>query len=320
MYRKTFENLSGTEKGAIVLMFLPMEQFNKVLSLMSEEEVNILCTEVSKIGSVDKSLSDMVLKEFMYSVNNVEFVGNIHTIKNMIKKLPGEKQNDIMIKIDTDIWSRFSLLPKQKILRYISHELVEIAAIVMTKIDSSIATYIIESLKKEHAADLLFAISKVDQVDSKFIALVERAISENFDILLKESTKSSLIDIFNSLESESENAIIPLLSKYDKELIKFIKDNQFTFQDIENLSDIDRKTVVRNLDKELLTISLIPISDEKLNLYLAGMTQRSISILKEDIKLFSAETSESKIKSSQIEVARLVRYMIKEGTISPPIK
>ncbi|ETO91580.1 MAG: fliG C-terminal domain protein [Candidatus Xenolissoclinum pacificiensis L6] len=317
---KEFDTLNGIEKCAIILMTLTSDQFGEVLSFMTEKEIDLLCGKVANIGSVHKDVSYRVLEEFLESVENIGFVGGFSTIREMIGSLPDNTKNTILAKVDTDIWRRLSFLPKQKVIRYITNELVEIAAIVMTKISPVVATSVIESLDKNHAADLLYAISKVDEVDDKFIRLVEKAIDDNFEAIAKDSTKNSLVEIFNSLDTESEDEILPLLSKYDKTLIDFIKNNQFTFYDIEYLSEGDRKVIVRNVEKELLTLALVGMEEEKQDIYLTGMTQRSIAIIREDIQLLSESTNDSKVKVAQIDIARLVREMIKDGDISPPSK
>jgi flagellar motor switch protein FliG len=92
-----------------------------------------------------------------------------------------------------------------------------------------------------------------------------------------------MADIFNNFDRASEARFMQALEERDHEATERIRALMFTFDDLNNLDPTGVQVLLRNVDKDQLSIGLKGASEELRNLFFSNMSERAAKILREDM-------------------------------------
>src|SRR6056297_160628 len=91
---RTVEQLTGTQKSAIILMTMGTDRAVKVLRSMRENEVTEIMAEVARLTDVESELIDAVLEEFAITASARRNVatGGVDYARELLEASVGEKK------------------------------------------------------------------------------------------------------------------------------------------------------------------------------------------------------------------------------------
>ena len=90
--------------------------------------------------------------------------------------------------------------------------------------------------------------------------------------------------IFNSLDRSTENRFMQALEKRNFKSAEKIKTLMFTFEDMLRINPTGVLVLIRQVEKERLTMALKAASEEIKNLFFDNMSDRAARMIREDIE------------------------------------
>ena len=152
---------------------------------------------------------------------------------------------------------------------------------------------------------------------------VEQTLRTEFMSNLARTTRRDahemMADIFNNFDRNTETRLIAALEERNRESAEKIKALMFTFEDLIKLDPASVQTLLRIVEKPILSTALKGASETLRDLFFSNMSERAGKILREDmeamgpVRLRDVDDAQSEMISLAKELAAKGEIVISEG-------
>jgi flagellar motor switch protein FliG len=112
--------------------------------------------------------------------------------------------------------------------------------------------------------------------------------------IIKTDGKVSLVKFINNLPHKKANSVFKRICELNKKTATEIRDKIFLFEDIGKLDDSLLKDIIFEIDRELLVDFLVSADETIKNKFISNMTDRTASMINEELQFAGAQTDEEK--------------------------
>ena len=325
--KTSFEELTGKEKAAILLITLGPEKSSEVFKHFKEDEIESITLEIANTVAVLPEIKNGVLEEFYQICLAQEYIteGGIGYAKQILEKALGEnKAFDIISKMTNALQVRpFDFIRKadaSQILNFIQHEHPQTIALIMSYLKPQQAAQILAELPQEKQADVTRRIAIMNRTSPEIIKEVEKALEKKLSSLMVEGQMhvggvDSVVEILSSVDRSTEKNIMEALENEDYELTDEIRKKMFVFEDILTLGSRDIQLILReDIDNKELAVALKGASQEVQDLVLSNVSKRLGSMIKEDME-FMGPVRRSDVEEAQQRIVNVIRKLQESGEI-----
>ncbi|GMB08462.1 flagellar motor switch protein FliG [Thermolongibacillus altinsuensis] len=318
--------LTGKEKAAILLISLGPDVSASVYKHLSEEEIEKLTLEISKVRQVDAEEKEKVLEEFHQIALAQDYIsqGGIVYAKEVLEKALGpEKAMHIINRLTSALQVRpFDFARKAdpaQILNFIQNEHPQTIALVLSYLEPAQAGQILSALPQEMQADIARRIALMDRTSPEIIneveQILERKLSTTF---VQDYTQTggieAVVEVLNGVDRSTERTILDALEIQDPELAEEIKKRMFVFEDIVTLDNRAIQRVIREVDNEDLLLALKVSSDEVKEIVFRNMSTRMAETFKEEME-FMGPVRLRDVEEAQSRIVAVIRRLEEAGEI-----
>ncbi|MDQ1397849.1 MAG: flagellar motor switch protein FliG, partial [Acidimicrobiaceae bacterium] len=259
--------LTGPQKAALILVQLGTERAAPVLRTMSDEEVEELMTEVSRLEAVHDEVLKSVLTEFVEAAS-ARMRGNkggMSVARALLEQgLGADRAEEIMARIDGH-GRPFECLrtadPRQ-LLTFLIDEHPQTIALVLAHLVPEQAASLLAELPAELQGDVAHRIAVMERPSPEVVRHVEEVLERKLAALAEGPGESSaggvqpLVNILNRSDPTSGQVILNQLELNNPDLADEIRRRMFVFQDIVKLDDRGVQLVLREVDAKDLAVAL----------------------------------------------------------------
>jgi flagellar motor switch protein FliG len=317
----------GVRKVAILLVQLGQEQASKLLSHMSESEVEAISAEISELDSLTRAETESVLAEFRtlaVAQAHVARGGPAFARALLEESLGVERAEAVMNRLAASAMKLpFQFLHRadpRQLLSFIANEHPQVIAVVLAHLSSDKATMVLSGLEAELQADVAHRIAVMDRTSPDVLKSLESALERKMSSVLQPMEMSAiggldpLIQIINRSDRATERLIVEGLQARDPELAEEVKSRMFMFEDITLLEDRDVQLVLRQVETADLALALKGVSEDVRTKITRNMSERASVTLLEDIDLLGPVLLRQ-VEEAQQKVILTIRRLEDAGEI-----
>jgi flagellar motor switch protein FliG len=317
----------GVRKVAILLVQLGQEQASKLLSHLSESEVESISAEISRLDRLSREETEAVLAEFRTLATAQAHVarGGPGFARALLEEsLGAERAEAVMNRLAASAMKLpFQFLHRadpRQLLSFIANEHPQVIAVVLAHLSSDKATLVLSGLEAELQADVAHRIAVMDRTSPDVLKGLEAALERKMSSVLQPMEMSTiggldpLIQIINRSDRATERLIVEGLQARDPELAEEVKSRMFMFEDITLLEDRDVQLVLRQVESADLALALKGVSDEVRIKITKNMSERASTTLLEDIDLLGPVLLRQ-VEEAQQKVILAIRRLEDAGEI-----
>ncbi|MFV1989708.1 MAG: flagellar motor switch protein FliG [Acidimicrobiales bacterium] len=324
---KETEALTQRQKAAVMLVAVGPGEAAKILTYMTEEEVEIIATEISRLGTIPPSAMTSVLEEFHLQAiaQNYLVEGGLDYARELLVQWKGDRGEAIIEKlIATTQIAPFSFLSKMEpdqLLSFIQDEHPQTVALIFAHLPSHFAALLLAGLEEKLQAEVALRIATMDPTSPEIIRKVEHSLKLRLGSVSSAEMNAStggieeLADLLNNAGRSVEKAILERLSDSDPELADKVRELMFVFEDILTLEDKDVQEILRKVDAKGLALATKGVKSEVLEMVMRNLSERAASTLKEEIE-FIGKVKISDVEAAQSQVVAIIREMDEKGEIT----
>ncbi len=320
--------LRGPEKAAVLMLAVNDEHVTKVFRALDMDEVKELSQTMSMIGRVDSEVVEQVIREFaenLYGTGGI--VGNYEaTEKLLLKALDPDTAQAIMEEIrgpaGRTVWEKLCNVNEAVLASYLKNEYPQTVAVVLSRIDPAHAARVLANLPEDFAIDVVIRMLNMEVVQKDVLSDVERTLRAEFMTNLARTSRRDnyeiMAEIFNYLDSNTENRYLSALEERNREAAERVKSLMFTFEDLTRLDSNGIQTLIRNAGNDRITVALKGASETLRELFFSNMSERAAKILKEDmaamgpVRLRDVEEAQQYIVNMAKELAASGEIMLSD--------
>jgi flagellar motor switch protein FliG len=318
--------LSGTEKAAILLLYVGTEATSKVLQHMDDNEIKKISQAMANLGHVSLTTIQQVVEEFN-TVTDPEsgfFAQGEEYVRKILEKALGPQKAELLLmemqsSSFGDLEDILATMDAKTIANFLSQEHPQTVAVIVAKLRPKQTSEIISHLPLDLQAEVVIRIADVDQVSPEVINEIDDVIKRELNAMggvqrFKVGGVEKVVDMFNYLERSKEKHILDKLDVMNPPLAEIIRKHLFTFEDIFKLDDRSIQSIMREVSNDTLTLAIKASTDEVKDKVFRNISGRAAEMIKEDIEVMGPVRL-SDVEKAQTEIIKIVRKMEEEGKI-----
>jgi flagellar motor switch protein FliG len=322
------EEMTGLRKAAVLLTQLGKEHAAKLLSTMSEVEVEELTAEVVRLGNVDAALASSVLTEFhdMATANQHVGQGGMDFARDMLIASLGHDRADEIVGRLSEVFRDvpFSFLVNadaRQVLQFVQDEHPQTIALVLAHMPAAQASAVLGGLSPLLQADVAHRIATMESTAPEVIRRVEETLERKLSSILQPTDLSTvggvepLVDIINRADRSTERMILEGLAGRDPELAELIRSKMFMFEDVVTLDDRSVQLVLRDVQTSDLAVALKGVREDVKLKITNNLSSRAAENLAEEIDLLGPVRL-SAVEEAQVKVVQVIRALEEGGQIT----
>ncbi|MBW9251816.1 flagellar motor switch protein FliG [Proteus mirabilis] len=319
-------DLTGTEKSAVMLLTLGEDRAAEVFKHLTTREVQQLSIAMSSMRQISNQQLIDVMASFeedavQYAALNVNANDYLRSV--LVKALGEERANNLLDEISetretTTGIETLNFMEPQMAADIIRDEHPQIIATILVHLKRGQAADILALFDEKLRNDVMLRIATFGGVQPSALAELTEVLNNLLDGQnLKRSKMGGVrtaAEIINLMKSQQEENVITAVRDYDGELAQKIIDEMFLF---ENLIDIDNRSIqhiLQEVESESLVVALKGCDQELRDHFLNNMSQRAAEIMRDDL------ASRGPVRMSQVEAEQkaillIVRRLAESGEV-----
>ena len=316
------EVFSGLRKAAIAIVTLGDDVAADVFRYLTEDEVQLVGREISKLNKVTPEQAENTLQEFheMSMAQDYLMSGGIEYAKRVMNSAFGPDRArliiDRVVKSLGDEVPTFDTLQKAdplQVAKFIEAESPQTIALVLSHLNSSSAAGMLLALQPDVRADVAMRMASLDQISPEIVSRIAGILDQKLSSLGQFSRESyggvpAVAEMFNRLESNTGQALLGQIEDTDSEMGEAIRNLMFVFEDLLLIDSIGMREILSRVDKKTLTIALKGTSDGLREHFFDNMSERGADMLQEDMEALGPVKIRD-VEGAQQQIIGIVRAL-----------
>lgn len=318
---------AGIRKTAILLIQVGREHAAKVMSHLTDSEVEAISAEIARLESIGSDESTEVLSEFrdMMTARAHIAQGGLAFAKELLEQSMGpDRAAEIMDRLHAaSVQMPFQFLRRvdpAQLRSFIADEHPQVIALVLAHMTPDKASLVLGGLPPEQQADVAHRIARMDRTSPEMIRAVESTLERKLSSMLQPADMSRvggldpLVNIINRSDRSTERQIVEGLEALDAELADEVKSRMFMFEDIVMLDDKSMQQVLRQVETADLAMALKGVADAVRDKITSNVSERAAENLLEEVELLGAVRLRQ-VEEAQQSIIRTIRQLEEQGQI-----
>ncbi|TLN08748.1 flagellar motor switch protein FliG [bacterium] len=318
--------MNGSDKAAILLLYLGPEATSKVFEHMEDNEIKRISQSMAQLGYVNRSVIQDVVSEYTQITDPSTgiFSQGEEFVRRILEKALGPVKAEALLKELSvasygDITDMLASMDSKTIANFLSQEHPQTIAVILAKLKPKQTSEIIGFLPQELQADVVMRIADVDQVSPEIIADIEDVMRRELNSIggiqrFKVGGVEKVVDMFNHFDRSREKQILDKLDVIKPPLAEIIRKHLFTFEDFIHLDDRGIQAIMREVSNDTLTLAMKTATDELKDKIFRNISSRAADMIREDLEVMGPVRL-SDVERAQSEIIKVVRRMEEEGQL-----
>lgn len=287
-------NLNGAQKAAALMLALGEENGKEIWTRLEDDEIRTISAAMSQLGGIPPVAFEDVLVDFVSRMaTDGSMTGTISSTEQLLKSfLPQERVANIMEEIrgpsGRNMWEKLSNVQANVLASYLKNEYPQTVAVILSHIATEHAAEVLGVLPEEFALEVVGRMLTMESVQTEILEQIEATLRQEFMTNLSRSSKRDphemMAGIFNNFDRQTEARFLTALEEERRESADRIKQLMFTFDDLGKLDAASVQTLLRDVEKADLAISLKGASETLREFFFSNMSQRAAKMLKDDME------------------------------------
>jgi len=321
-------DIPGLRKAAVLMMSVGDELSTSLFQGLSEDHIQRVVDEISRIGEVTLTEQTEVLTEFhdLLETQQVLLRGGPDQAERLLTDAFGrERAEDLMAQIyrlrensHGDLAALQRMDPTQ-LSKFLEGEHPQTIALVLAHLHPKQGSAVLMQLREDLRVEAVRRLAEMRQFSPEMAQKVALILYRRMEALGANGRRSyagfkAVAELLNRLDQGASRGILDEIEQKEPKLAIGIRNLMFTFEDLITVPSASIRELVNAADKKLLAISL-KTADEDLRTHIfQSMSSRAIDMLKDDMEALGPLRGRD-ISQAQQELLALARRLDAEGKI-----
>ena len=295
-------NLTRRQKAAIVVRFLLNEGAEVPLTDLPEPLQASLTTQMGSMRYVNRSTLADVVAEFAAELEAMGLTfprgvaGALSALDGKISPQTAARlRKEAGVRQFGDPWEQIRHANLKDLVPIIEQESIEVAAVVLSKLDVPQAAELLGKLPGDKARRITYAVSQTGAVTPDAVDRIGLSLAAQLHDVPETAFDSGPVErvgeILNYSPAATRDDVLDGLNETDEEFAELVRKAIFTFVNIpERLNPVDVPKVIREVDQAMLVMALQSASSiegetaEAAEFVLENMSKRMAEALREEME------------------------------------
>lgn len=312
--------LSQREKAAIVVQFLLSEGADLTLADLPDDLQTTLARQFGQMRHVDRATLAAVVAEFAEELEQIallfphDIAGTLSALDGRISPQTAARlRKEAGVRQSGDPWERLRAAPVATLLPFLTTEAVEVAAVMMSKLDVAKSADLLCRLPGATARRITYAMSQTGAVTPETVYRIGLSLAMQLDATpdraFADGPEHRVGAILNLATAATRNDVLSGLDEADSDFAESVRRAIFTFANIPaRIEPRDAPKIARAVDQGTLVTALAHAlsqgedTTEAANFILANISTRLADSLREEV----TEIGKVKAKTGEEAMAAVI--------------
>ena len=318
--------LTGTQKSAILMMLLGEDEASEVLKHLTPKEVQHLGTAMYSVTDVDQDMVNAVLDEFLGIIKQQTGLGlgAGNYIKNVLTKALGDdKAQSVLSRITPASSERpieiLDWMDARAIAEMVLDEHPQIISLIISYLEPSVGADVMNMLPVDLQADVIRRVATLETVQPDALRELEVVMQQKF--AANTSLRASQVGgvkaaaaLMNFTQQDTEQRIMKVLGKDDKDLMQAIQENMFLFENLIESDDRSLQTLLRSVETEDIVVAMKGADEALRDKLFACMSSRAAANIMDEMEALGPVRL-TEVQDAQKAIINVARRLSDEGAI-----
>ncbi|MER3522566.1 MAG: flagellar motor switch protein FliG [Ignavibacteria bacterium] len=322
----TSSNLSNKQKAALLMLALDLPTSTALMRSLSQQEIEDLTVEITKLKGVPAAVIDRVIDEFQQLITAQEFLieGGTEQAQALLEKSLGPERAAVILERVRGVtnvrgFNNLKKVDAYQIATFVQKEHPQTIALILSNLRTEQVAEVLSEFPQALRNDVVYRMATLGKVSPTLLSEMEEAleaVAETEMALGVSETggPKSVATILNRVGGDTAKEIMEHLEKREPQLAQEIKNLMFMFEDIVYVDDRGIQRILREVDKKDLALAL-KVVDEKLKTkILSNMSERARELLQEELE-YMGPVRLKEVEAAQARIVAIVKQLEEAGEI-----
>ena len=315
--------LSGAEKVAALLLAVGKPRATHLLRRFEPEELKLITRSAAELPPISPADLEALINEFasLFS-EGAPVTGSTTELRDILSEVLTEEQlADVMgEKVDepaaaSEIWRRIGKINRKTLASYLAKEHPQTAALVLSRLESSVAAEIVGAFPAPQRNTLLVRMLGIQQVPEPVLRALEAALEEDLLAANESVSYGEVAGILNKLEPNQVEDLLAQLAAARPEDAKALKAMIFRFGDLVTLDSKSLTLLFDQVPIERIVLALLGAPAELQAALLAALPARSRRMVEAELQN-STSAAPKQVAEARNGIVETVLRMAASGEIT----
>ena len=321
-----FEALTGTQKSAILMMLLGEEEASEIIRNLSPKEVQHLGSAMYSVQGLDQDTVNKVLDEFLEIIKQQTSLGlgSDSYIRNVLTKALGtDKAQSVLGRITPTSSNRpieiLDWMDARAIAEMVLDEHPQIISLIISYLEPAVGADVMNMLPVDLQADVIRRVATLETVQPDALRELEMVMQQKF--AANTSLRASQVGgvkaaaaLMNFTQQDTEQRIMKVLGKDDKDLMQAIQENMFLFENLIESDDRSLQTLLRSVETEDIVVAMKGADEALRDKLFACMSSRAAANIMDEMEALGPVRL-TEVQDAQKAIINVARRLSDEGAI-----
>ena len=323
-----YTKLNRQQKLAVLLISIGPEAAAEVLKQFEDNEVELLCREMSTFTMVPGEVQRQAIEELSTVIGTSlsSALGGLPYAQRTLEIAKGDyKASSIIgrvgpVNTSVDVIKDISEMEGRQIFNLIKNEQPQTISFVLSYLEPSKSSEIFTLLSPDMREEVIERLGTIESTSLELVGKIVRSLGKHFDTKMRPTFHHSggvraVADLLNTLEKEMSKGLLARLEERNAGLGGLVRKKMFSFEDLGRLQASDLQRVLREVDSNNLAVAMKSASESLREKLFASISKRAAESLREEIALLGPVRLKD-VETAQDAIIHIVHRLEEEGQIS----
>ena len=321
--------LSGTQRSAVLLMFLNRDVATSILESLKSDEIRDIGLAMAEMDDVPSEVVERVVADFVRDLHRTTLfprtgrafaLGVLPNLVNEDRRVRVEAS--LRRSLSKDFEDYISTRAPQAVAAIVSDEHPQTRAVGLLLMGTDNAAAVLKFMDDEDRYDATVRMAMLREVPGELADDVERSLrlalaDDGADRWNVEGIDRTA-QVLGRMGSELNEGLLVRLADEDDELADTLRRRMVVFDDLRDLDRRGVQAILKEIDKQDLLLALAGASVDMKDLFLRNLSSRAAADLEEELEIMGP-TPKKTLLAAQENIVAVAMRLAEEGTIYLPI-
>jgi flagellar motor switch protein FliG len=321
------DDISGTQRAAILLMSLGEQDAANVLRQLDARDVQKLGVAMAELKEVSRDQMSSVLDKFIGIADARAGVasGSQEYVRRVLTQAVGKQKAELLLdrvssgKTGQGI-EQLKWMEAKAVAQIVSGEHPQIGALVLANLEPEQSAAILPLLPDSMRTDVLLRIASLSEVPQSALNELDQLVEKQASATPVAAARQiggarTVANILNAMDKPKSSVELGNIEQADAAIHQQIKELLFVFDNLLDIDDRGIQAVLREVTSDSLSVALRGAEPEVMDKIMKNMSKRAAEILRDDMEA-RGPVKLAEVEAAQKEVVAVAQRLIEEGTIS----
>jgi flagellar motor switch protein FliG len=319
-------DMPGLRKAAVLMVALGDELAKTLFLSLSENDVQRVTDEITRLGEVPAVQLTQVLTEFYGLLETQQYMvrgGPAYALKLLTEAFGQSKAEELLAQVrrirertDGDM-AVLQKMDPQQLSKFLETEHPQTVALVLAHLDAKRGSLVLMQLQSAMRVDVVRRLAEMRQFSPEMAQTVAMVLHGRMEGMGTGGRRSysgfkAVADLLNRVDQTASKGILEEIEHDEPQLAIGIRNLMFTFEDLTTVPPESIREFLAAVDKRTLAMALKG-GRENLKAHLfKGMSSRAVDMLKDDMETLGPVRMKD-VGLAQQELLAVARQLESEG-------